>query len=234
VEQERAVSDFVVVGAGSAGSVMVRRLLDAGHSVHLIESGPVNASPAIHSPQGWPALLGRSLDWGGFTTPQRHANDRRLFWPRARVLGGSTSLNGMIYFGGHASDYDGWAQACDDSGWAWHNVLALFKRSEDHELGGTEDHGGGGPLPVSTIGAPHPLTVGDVEAAMANGHTLFEDFNADEMVGLGYNHSTSRSWSADQCLDEFRCARSQSPKFDGQQARPVAVRCRRIPSVLFR
>ena len=190
--QEGAVSDYVVVGAGSAGSVVVRRLLDAGHSVHLIEAGPVDTSPAIHSPQGWPALLGGPLDWGVFTTPQRHANDRRLFWPRGRVLGGSSSLNGMIYIRGHASDCDGWAQACGDRGWAWDNVLALFKRSEAHELGATEYHGVGGPLPVSTIGTPHPLSVAFVDGAMANGHRLIEDFNADEMVGVGYNHTTTR------------------------------------------
>jgi choline dehydrogenase len=192
VAQERAVSNFVVVGAGSAGSVVVRRLLDAGHSVHVIEAGPVDTNPAIHSPQDWPALLGGPLDWGMFTTPQRHANDRRLFWPRGRVLGGSSSLNGMIYIRGHASDYDGWAKACGDRGWAWDNVLALFKRSEAHELGATEYHGAGGPLPVSTIGAPHPLSVAFVEGAMANGHMLLEDFNADEMVGVGYNQTTTR------------------------------------------
>jgi choline dehydrogenase len=87
-----------------------------------------------------------------FTTPQRHANDRRLFWPRGRVLGGSSSLNGMIYIRGHASDYEGWAQSCGDRGWAWDNVLSLFKRSEAHELGATKYHGACGPLPVSTIG----------------------------------------------------------------------------------
>jgi choline dehydrogenase len=186
------VSDFVVVGAGSAGSVVVRRLLDAGHSVHLIEAGPADTDAAIHSPQGWPTLLGGPLDWGVYTTPQRHANDRRLFWPRGRVLGGSSSLNGMIYIRGHASDYDGWAQACGDRGWAWDNVLALFKRSEAHELGATEYHGSDGLLPVSTIGTPHPLSVAFVEGAIANGHSLVEDFNADDMVGVGYNHTTTR------------------------------------------
>ena len=105
------VSDYIVVGAGSAGSVITRRLLDAGHSVHVIEAGPVDSDPAIHSPQGWPGLLGGPLDWGFVTTRSRHAYDRRLFWPRGKVLGGTSSVNGMIYIRGHPSDYDRWAYA---------------------------------------------------------------------------------------------------------------------------
>ncbi|MDV6232345.1 MULTISPECIES: GMC family oxidoreductase [Rhodococcus] len=185
-------TDYIVVGAGSAGSVIARRLLDAGHTVHVIEAGPVDTDPAIHSPQGWPTLLGGSQDWGLFTTPQKHANDRRIFWPRGRVLGGSSSLNGMIYVRGHSSDYDGWASATGDAGWSWENVLPLFKRSESHELGSNEFHGGDGPLPVSIMGTPHPLAAAFVDAAVEHGHKLIDDFNADEMVGAGYNHTTTR------------------------------------------
>lgn len=185
-------SDYVVMGAGSAGSVVVRRLIDAGYSVHVIEAGPVDTDPAIHSPQGWPVLLGGAQDWGLFTTPQKHAANRRIFWPRGRVLGGSSSLNGMIYVRGHASDYDGWAKETGDQGWSWSNVLPLFKRSESHQLGATKHHGGDGPLPVSTMGTPHPLAAAFVDAAMRNGHKLVEDFNADEMIGVGYNHTTTR------------------------------------------
>jgi choline dehydrogenase len=189
---ERQESDYIVVGAGSAGSVVVRRLLGAGHSVHVIEAGPVDTDPAIHSPQGWPKLLGGPEDWGLFTTPQRHANNRKLFWPRGKVLGGSSSLNGMIYIRGHASDYDGWAQACGDLGWAWQNVLPLFRRSEAHERGSNQYHGADGPLPVSTIVRPHPLSVTFVDVAVAKGHKFIDDFNTEEMVGVGYNHTTTR------------------------------------------
>ncbi len=174
----RDVSDYVVVGAGSAGSVVIPRLLDAGHSVHVIEAGRVDTDPAITSPHGWPTLLGGPQDWAVCTTPQRHANNRRLFWPRGKVLGGSSSLNGMIYIRGHTSDYDGWAQATDDPGWAWQNVLPLFKRSEAHELGPSEYHGADGPVPVSTIATPHPLSEAFVVAAMTHGHKLIHDFNA--------------------------------------------------------
>ncbi|WP_433710188.1 GMC family oxidoreductase [Nocardia sp. CA-084685] len=192
MSEQRRSSDYIVVGAGSAGSVVVRRLLDAGHSVHVIEAGAVDSDPAIHSPQGWPVLLGGAHDWGLFTTPQRHAADRRIFWPRGKVLGGSSSMNGMIYIRGHASDYDEWARETGDQSWSWANVLPLFKRSESHELGATEHHGGDGPLPVSRIGTPHPLAAAFVDAAMRNGHKLIEDFNADEMVGVGYTQTTTR------------------------------------------
>jgi choline dehydrogenase len=176
---DQRLSDFVVVGAGAAGSVVVRRLLDAGHSVHVIEAGPVDTDPAIHCPQGWPTLLGGPLDWGVFTTPQRHANNRRLFWPRGKVLGGSGSLNGMIYIRGHPDDYDGWATATGDPGWAWKQVLPVFKRSL--EL-----------LPVSPITDPHPLSEAFVDAAIALGHKPINGFNTGEMVGVGYNETTTR------------------------------------------
>jgi choline dehydrogenase len=185
------VADYVVVGAGSAGSVIVRRLLDAGHSVHVIEAGPMDTDPSIHTGQGWPGLLGGPLDWGVSTTPQRHAGNRRLFWPRGKVVGGSSSLNGMIYVRGHASDYERWAEGTGDRGWGWDAVLPLFKRSEAHELGASEHHGAAGPLPVSTITAPHPLSEAFVAAAVANGHKLIDDFNAGDMVGVGYNHVTA-------------------------------------------
>lgn len=185
------VADYVVVGAGSAGSVVVRRLLEAGRSVHVIEAGPPDTDPAIHALQGWPTLLGGPQDWQIFTTPQRHANNRKLFWPRGKVLGGSSSLNGMIYMRGHASDYEGWAQVTGDPSWGWEKVLPLFKRSEAHELGGDQYHGAAGPLPVSTISNPHPLSEAFVEGALALGHKWIDDFNAAEMVGVGYNHLTA-------------------------------------------
>lgn len=121
------VSDYVVVGAGSAGSALTRRLLDAGKTVHVIEAGPVDSADEIHSPQGWPLLLGSDQDWSVMTVPQTHADSRSLFWPRGKVLGGSSSLNGMIYMRGHQADYDGWAeQGCE--GWSWNDVLPLFLR----------------------------------------------------------------------------------------------------------
>lgn len=183
--------DYVVVGAGSSGSVLVRRLLDAGHSVHLIEAGPADEDPNIHSPQGWPAMMTGPLDWSVMTAPQQHAQDRSLFWPRGRVLGGSSSLNGMIYVRGHRSDYDSWAyHGCP--GWDWNSVLPLFKRSEDHADGTSEWHGAGGSLPVSRIADPHPTAAAFVDGAVELGYERTDDFNGERMEGVGFNHVTIR------------------------------------------
>ncbi|MPY55752.1 GMC family oxidoreductase [Streptomyces spongiae] len=190
-EQAPVEHDYLVVGAGSAGSVVVRRLLDRGHSVHVVEAGPADDDERVHSPQGWPLLFQSELDWAAMTVPQRHANDRTLFWPRGKVLGGSSSLNGMIYIRGHRGDYDAWAYSgCP--GWDWDSVLPLFKRSEDHVDGESDWHGEGGPLPVSRITDPHPTTTAFVEAAVALGHEPTDDFNGERMTGVGLNHATIR------------------------------------------
>lgn len=186
-----AVPDYIIVGAGSAGSALTRRLLDAGKSVHVLEAGQADTAAEIHSPQGWPLLLGGDQDWAVMTVPQRHANDRQLFWPRGKVLGGSSSLNGMIYMRGHRADYDGWAaQGCD--GWSWDEVRPLFLRSEDHLAGADDHHATGGLLPVSRIESPHPTAHAFVEAAVAAGHKRNEDFNGDDMRGVGFNEMTVR------------------------------------------
>lgn len=182
-------SAYIVIGAGSAGSAVTRRLLDAGHSVHVLEAGSADTDPNIHSPQGWPALLMGPNDWAVMTTEQKHAANRPLYWPRGKVLGGSSSLNGMIYIRGHRDDYDAWEAAGND-GWGWDAVLELFKRSEDHEDGASAWHGAGGPLRVSRQRDRHPAAQAFVNAAVALGHPLTEDFNAEVMEGAGFNHVT--------------------------------------------
>ncbi|MGW8482854.1 GMC family oxidoreductase [Microbacterium sp. NPDC055903] len=186
-------SDYIVVGAGSAGSVVARRLLDAGHSVHVIEAGPVDGDPNIHSPQGWPALLMSENDWAVMTVPQAHAADRPLYWPRGKTLGGSSSLNGMIYMRGHASDYDSWA-AEGAEGWSWADVEPLFLRSEDHADGASAHHGTGGPLHVERIAVEtrHPAAQAFVDAAKTVGIPETEDFNTGPLDGVGFNHTTTR------------------------------------------
>ena len=189
--EQGVISDYVVVGAGSAGSVITRRLLDRGFTVHVIEAGPVDSNPDIHSPQGWPSLFGGAQDWSVTTTPQWHANDRPLWWPRGKVLGGSSSLNAMIYVRGHHSDYDGWAaQGC--TGWDFESVLPLFLRSEDHVDGAGPWHGADGPLRVERITRPNPAATAFVEAASTLGFPVTEDFNGEQMAGVGYNHITTR------------------------------------------
>jgi choline dehydrogenase len=186
------LTDYIVVGAGSSGSVVARRLLDHGHSVRVLEAGPVDTNPDIHTSSGWPALLQSDLDWAFMTTPQRHANNRRLYWPRGKVLGGSSSLNGQIYARGHRSDYDGWAQAgCE--GWDFDSLFRLFLRSEDHVDGADPWHGTGGPLPVERITRPNPTSAAFIEGANALGHRVTDDFNGPHQVGVGYNHVTTRN-----------------------------------------
>jgi choline dehydrogenase len=186
-------TDYIVIGAGSAGSVVARRLVDAGHSVHVIEAGAVDSDPNVHSPQGWPALLMSSNDWAVMTTPQEHLGGRSLYWPRGKVLGGSSSLNGMIYMRGDRSDYDAWA-ASGATGWSWDDVFPLFLRSEDHADGADAFHGEGGPLHVERIAQDqrHPLARAFVDAAVATGIPETEDFNRESLDGAGFNHTTTR------------------------------------------
>jgi choline dehydrogenase len=186
-------AEYVVVGAGSAGSAITRRLIDAGHTVHVIESGDVDTDPNIHSPQGWPALLMSPSDWAVMTTPQEHLGGRVIYWPRGRVLGGSSSLNGMIYMRGDRSDYDAW-EAAGATGWSWDDVFPLFLRSEDHADGRSEFHGEGGPLHVDRIDDDkrHPLAQTFVDAARLSGIPATDDFNRDTLEGAGFNHTTTK------------------------------------------
>src|SRR5436190_23140061 len=154
--------DYVVVGGGSAGNVVVRRLVDAGASVALVEAGGAPTDPNIHDPGGWPQLMQSPSDWAFFTEPQPAAGNRRIYWPRGKVLGGTSALNGMAYIRGHRLDYDGWAyHGCE--GWAWDDVLPVFKRSEDFDGGETETRGAGGLLRVTTQFEPHPFLAAFLE-----------------------------------------------------------------------
>jgi choline dehydrogenase len=131
--------DHVVVGAGSAGCVIARRLVDAGRSVALVEAGGQDDNPAIHDPgRAW-ELWNSEVDYAYTTEPQVHASRTAVFWPRGKVLGGSSSLNGMIYVRGHRADFDNWAYN-GAAGWSYDEVLPYFRRSEDFEDGGSQYH----------------------------------------------------------------------------------------------
>jgi choline dehydrogenase len=197
----RTEHEFVVVGAGSSGSVVVRRLLDEGHSVHILEAGPDTGSPLVSHPGSWPALFGSAFDWSVTTVPQVHACGRSLDLPRGRIVGGSSALNGMIYMRGVASDYNAWAHD-GATGWDWNSVFPYFLKSEDHEDGPGFWHHSGGLLPVSRIRDPHPTSAAFVEAAMSCGFPFTDDFNGEHPLGVGFNHLTARdgkrasAWSA--------------------------------------
>jgi choline dehydrogenase len=164
--------DYIIVGAGSAGCVLANRLTaNKRHSVLLLEAGPEDRNPWIHIPLGAGKLRAHTgVNWCFETVPEATMANRRLPIPRGRVLGGSSSINGMVYVHGQQQDYDGWAQlGC--RGWAWDDVLPYFKRSEDNARGASSFHGAGGLLHVSDVAERHEVCDAIIDACTALGST---------------------------------------------------------------
>ena len=184
--------DHIIVGAGSAGCVIARRLVDAGRKVALIEAGGPDTNPAIHDPlRAW-ELWNSQEDWAYLTEPQEHSLKTSLAWPRGKVLGGSSALNGMIYILGAKADFDNWAYN-GAAGWAYNDVLPYFKKSEDFADGASHYHGTGGPLPVTRIREPNPASLAFLEACAGQGLPLNDDHNAGGILGAGLTHLTVRN-----------------------------------------
>ena len=185
--------DYIVVGAGSAGCVLAGRLAEDPHvRVLLLEAGPRDRHPFLHMPAGLAKLVHRrDVNWNDVTAPEPELDGRTLWWPRGKVLGGSSAINAMCYVRGVPGDYDDWADA-GATGWHWDAVLPWFRRSEGNVRGSDALHGGDGPLTVSDLRYVNPLSHAFVEAGQQAGHPRNGDFNGPSQCGVGLYQVTQR------------------------------------------
>ena len=183
--------DYVIVGAGSAGCVLANRLTADGRStVLLLEAGPRDKDFWIHVPLGYGKLFARTdVNWAYQSEPEPALNGRRVFTPRGKVLGGSSSINGLVHIRGQREDYDGWGVP----GWGFGDLLPYFKKSEDHAHGASQWHGAGGPIAVSNLPDRHELCDAFIASAMALGIPRNDDFNGATQEGTGYFQVTAKN-----------------------------------------
>jgi choline dehydrogenase len=208
------VADYVIVGAGSAGCVLAARLSeDPDVSVLLLEAGGPDTAAEIHVPAMFPATFKSSLDWDLLGEPEPGLDGRRLYLPRGRTIGGSSSINAMIYLRGSPVDYDDWA-ASGCEGWSFAEVLPYFKRGEDNERGADEYHGVGGPLAVSDSRSMHPLIETMFEAAVQAGHELNPDLNGARQEGVGRFQLTQRNGFRCSAADAYLHPASDRPNLE--------------------
>ena len=197
--KETAAFDYIIVGAGSAGCVLANRLTASGrHRVLLQEAGGHDRNIWIHIPLGCGKLFSNpKVNWLYTTEPEPELNNRRVIQPRGKVMGGSSSINGLLYIRGQHEDYDHWRQL-GNAGWSFNDVLPYFRRAEDQERGADELHGIGGHLKVSDVCEPHPLCEAFIAAAQKSGFPRNDDFNGAAQEGAGYFQLTTRNgrrWS---------------------------------------
>jgi choline dehydrogenase len=213
-----AAYDYVIVGAGSAGCVLAARLTeDPDVSVLLLEAGPADLKENIHVPAAFGSLFKTDVDWDYATAPEDGCNGRMMYLPRGKVLGGSSSINAMVYIRGAREDYDGWRDA-GNSGWGYDDLLPYFKRSEDNERGESEFHGTGGPLTVSDSRSRNPMSEAWVQAAAETGLPLNDDFNGRRQDGVGLYQVTQR--------DGMRCSAAAAFLRPARERRNLTIETR--------
>ncbi|MHC2275112.1 choline dehydrogenase-like flavoprotein [Bradyrhizobium diazoefficiens] len=186
--------DYIIVGAGSAGCVLANRLsADGKHSVLLLEAGPKDSNIWIHVPLGYGKLFKeKSVNWMYQTEPEPELKGRQVFQPRGKTLGGSSSINGLLYVRGQHEDYDRWRQR-GNTGWGYDDVLPYFKKAESQSRGADQYHGSGGPLPVSNMTVTDPLSKAFIDAAVETGLPYNPDFNGATQEGVGLFQTTTRN-----------------------------------------
>src|SRR5690554_475172 len=190
--------DYIIVGAGTAGSVLANRFsADPDNRVLVLEAGPRDRSIFINMPAAFSEpLKNDKLNWGYYSEPEPAMNNRRMYCPRGRVVGGSSSINGMVYIRGHAYDYNRWAeQGLKD--WSYSHCLPYFRRAQRHELGANDYRGGQGPIHVSAGRATHPLHAAWIEAGQQAGYNYTHDVNGAQQEGIGPFDRTV--WNGERC-----------------------------------
>ncbi len=207
-----SVFDYVIVGAGSAGCVLANRLsADGNYSVLLLEAGPRDRYLWIHIPIGYAkTMFNPDYNWCFYTEPDPGMNNRQIYWPRGKVLGGSSAINGLIYIRGQPQDYDRW-EALGNPGWGWKDVLPHFIRSERNQRGANEYHGADGEQGVSDVSEPHELAEAFIAACQQVGIRRNKDFNGKLQEGAGYYQLTTwRGWRCSTAVGYLRPARRRA------------------------
>jgi choline dehydrogenase len=187
------VYDYIIVGAGSAGCVLAARLsADSGVSVLLLEAGPVDDAEEIHAPAAMNRLFQTAYDWNYLTVPQHRAAGRSIYWPRGKVLGGSSSINAMIYVRGSRHDFQSWRDEHGCTGWGYEDLMPYFRRAEDNSRGASAYHGQGGPLAVTDVRYKSAVCEAFIAAAQEQGAAANDDFNGPRQDGVGWYQVTQR------------------------------------------